>query len=144
MVTALHLMPTRFHDELKRNFGNWTNLATISINKCASYFKIDRYRLLNIQNNAGVIFKQVPFTVLQEKQNLTNVRNNLIFQPLKLCAQFLNFKTPGAHREPFLHTRLLNFWLCLHIFQVYIRKAAQVASRKTALTIVFFLVKIVA
>ena len=47
MVTVLHLMPRRFHQfiALKKNFGNQTSLATISIlqhNNCTSYFKIDR------------------------------------------------------------------------------------------------------
>ena len=46
-------------------------------------FRVNRvnYRLLNIQNIARVIFKQLSSNVLKEKQNLANVRNNSIYQP---------------------------------------------------------------
>ena len=44
-------------------------------------------------------------------------------------------------QKTILHTRLRNFWLCLRIIYFYIRKAVPVASKKTAPTIIFFLLK---
>ena len=42
----------------------------------------------------------------------------------------------------FLHTRPMNFWLCLPIFDVYGRKAVQGASREITQFIFVFLAKI--
>ena len=62
------------------------------------------------------------FDVLQETVNLANVRNSSIYHPLMYTAFGLQ-KNQGFFSEPFLHTRPLNAWLCLPIFDVYSRKA---------------------
>ena len=108
-------------------------------------FYMALYRLLNIPNITRVIFKQLSFNVIQEKQNLANKRNNLTFQPLMYRA--FKFRKARGPFEPFLHTRLLNFWLCLRIcLFIYskIREIIPVASRKIAPTIYFFVAKTVA
>ena len=100
------------------------------------------YRALSIQNIVRVKFKQQSFSVLQEKLNLANVRNNSIFQPLMF--RFWAAKDQGFLCKPFLDTRPLNFWLCSPTFDVCSRKAVHGASRKTAPTILSSLAKIVA
>ena len=80
--------------------------------------------------------------MLQEKLHLANVRNNLICQPPAYTA--FGLQKIGVLSKPFLHTRPFNFWYCSRIFDVYVRKVVQGASRKTTLTMFFFLAKIVA
>ena len=99
---------------------------------------LQSYRSLNIQNFARVKFKQQSFSVLQEKLNLANVRNNLIYRPV-MCIAFWVTKNQGI--KSFLHTRPLNFWLCSPIFDVCSRKAVQGAGRNTASTIFSFFLK---
>ena len=97
---------------------------------------LQSYMSLNIQNIARVNFKQWSFIVLQENLNLANVKNNLRGNLLSASYvhSFWAAKKPRALLKPFLHTRPLNFWLCLHIFEVYGEKSVQEAGRKTVST----------
>ena len=122
-------MPKCFHyfTTLKKKFGNQTSLAASSILKhkdCSSYFKINRNftfnRSLNIPKIARVNFKQRPCNVLQENLNLANVKNNLIYQPLMYTG--FGLQKASILFKSFLHTRPLNFKLCLHIFYCYSEK----------------------
>ena len=51
--------------------------------------------MLNVQNIARVNFKRWSFNVLQDKLNLTNMKNNLI-NKLLLCTAFGLQKTNGS------------------------------------------------
>ena len=75
------------------------------------------YRSMIIQNIARVNFKQQVFSVLQEKLNLANVRNNSIYQPLMYTAFGLQ-KTKGSLSAGFAHhtierLALFTYFLCL-------------------------------
>ena len=90
----LNLILRRFHHftELKKNSGNLILPQSISYNTIKaqvilkSVRDLQSHRSLNIQNIARVKFKLQSFNVLQEKQNLANVRNNSIYQPLMYIA----------------------------------------------------------
>ena len=112
--------------------------SLVDCDNCASYFKIDEsFAELNIQDVARVNLKKRSFSLLREKLNLANVKNNSIYQPLMYTA--FGLQKPGVLFKSFLHSRPLNLWLCLPIFDAYSRKAVQGGSRKTTPTNFFIL-----
>ena len=93
MVTMLRLILRRFHHftELPQS----TSYNTITVQVISKSMRdLQSYRSLNIQNIAGVKFKQQSFNVLKEKLNLANVGSDSIYQPL-MCIAFELQKTKG-------------------------------------------------
>ena len=127
-------MPRRFHHltTLKKNSGNQTSLATISIlyhNKYASNFKIYRsftFTELKIAGYSKHCKSQFQVVVIQcaaGELNFANVKDNLIYQ-LLMCTAF-GLQKLRVVFKPFLHTRLLNFWRCLHILVFIVKKLSK-------------------
>ena len=89
MVTVLDLMLRCFHHftelkkklEIRRVLLQSSSYNTITVQVISKSIRdLKSYKSLNIQNIARVKFKRQSFNVLQEKLNLANVRNNLIYQ----------------------------------------------------------------
>ena len=121
MVTVLHLMPKHFHHftELKKNletrlvllqFLSYNTITVQVISNLVGF--LQSFRSLNIRNIARVNFKQCSFNVLQEKLNLANMKDNLIYQPLMYTAFWLQ-NSKGSFQAVFAQQTIE---LCLHIF----------------------------
>ena len=88
MVTVLHLVLRHFHHftELKKNLGYHTSLAQSSTcynTITASYFKYrsakhTEFQVTKYSKHCKSQLQALAFNMLQEKQFLTNVRNNSI------------------------------------------------------------------
>ena len=104
MVIVIHLMLGHFHHftELKRILETRPVLSqspfyhTFSVQVSSKSIRVlQKSRSLNIQNIARVNFKQRSFSVLQEKLNLANVKNNWIHKRI-MNTVFMLQKTKGS------------------------------------------------
>ena len=127
MATVLHLMLSRFHHftALKRiletrpvllQSSSYNTITVQVISKSIGF--LPSHRSLNIQN---IAFKQRSFSALWEKLNMTNVKNNLIYQPLMYTAFGLQ-NTKGFFKAVYAHQTterlaLFTYFLCLCISQ---------------------------